>query len=111
MSNHQYEVFSPLSYDDFNKKKKKLFNLLITIRNYPGANWEKAPITEKYYYCAKQCFVKRYCKCGGNSIDAFRFIKRVEDLPRGKKVQELISKEDLLILEEPLQYIKMFVFF
>ena len=22
MSNHQYEVFSPLSYDDFNKKKK-----------------------------------------------------------------------------------------
>ena len=78
MSNHQYEVFSPLSYDNF-KKKKKLFNLLITIHNYQRANWEKVPITEKY----QQCFVKRYCKCGGNSIDAFRFIKRVEDLPRG----------------------------
>ena len=65
------------------KKKKKLFNLLITIHNYQRANSEKVPITEKYYHCAKQCFVKRYCKYGGNSIDAFRFIKRVEDLPRG----------------------------
>ena len=73
--------------------------------NYQRANWKKAPITEKQYHCAKQCFVKRYGKCGGNSIDVFRFIKRVEDLPRGKKVQELISKEDLLISEEPLQYI------
>ena len=86
-------------------KKKNWFNLLITLRNYQRANWEKAPITEKQYHCAKQCFVKRYGKCGGNSIDLFRFIKRVEDLPRGKKVQELISKEDLLISEEPLQYI------
>ena len=103
MSNHQYEVFSLLSYNDF--KKKMFFNLLIAIRNYQRANWEKVPITEKYYHCAKQCFVKRYCKCGGNSIDASRFIKRVEDLPRGKKVQDLISNEDLLILEEPLQYI------
>ena len=85
--------------------KKNLFNLLITIRDYRRANWEKVPITEKYYHCAKQRFVKRYCKCSGNSIDAFRFIKRVEDLPRGKKVQDLISNEDLLILEEPLQYI------
>ena len=103
MSNHQYEVFSLLSYNDF--KKQMFFNLLIAIRNYQRANWEKVPITEKYYHCAKQCFVKRYCKCGGNSIDASRFIKRVEDLPRGKKVQDLVSKEDLLILEEPLQYI------
>ena len=59
----------------------------------------------KYYHCAKQCFVKRYCKCGGTSIDAFNFIKRVEDLPRGKLVNEIISKEDLLILEEHLKYI------
>ena len=59
----------------------------------------------KYYHCAKQCFVKRYCKCGGTSIDAFNFIKRVEDLRRGKLVNEIISKEDLLILEEHLKYI------
>ena len=59
----------------------------------------------KYYHCAKQCFVKRYCKCGGTSIDAYNFIKRVEDLPRGKLVNEIISKEDLLILEEHLEYI------
>ena len=103
MSNHQYEVFSLLSYNDF--KKKMFFNLLIAIRNYQRANWEKVPITEKYYHCAKQCFVKRYCKCGGNSIDAFKFIRRVEDLPRGKVVKDLISKEDLLKLEEILEYI------
>ena len=57
----------------------------------------------KYCHCAKQCFVKRYCKCGGTSIDAFKFIKRVEDLPRGKLVNEIIFNEDLLILEEHLE--------
>ena len=75
------------------------------IRNYQRVNHEKIPIMGKYYHCAKQCFVKRYCKCGGTSIDAFNFIKRVEDLRRGKLVNEIISKEDLLILEEHLEYI------
>ena len=74
------------------------------IRNYQRVNHEKIPIMGKYYHCAKQCFVKRYCKCGGTSIDAFNFIKRVEDLRRGKLVNEIISKEDLLILEH-LEYI------
>ena len=74
------------------------------IRNYQRVNHEKIPIMGKYYHCAKQCFVKRYCKCGGTSIDAYNFIKRVEDLPRGKLVNEIISKEDLLILEH-LEYI------
>ena len=101
--NHQYEVFSPLSYEDF--LKKNLFDLLVSIHNQQRANWEKFPIMEKYYHYAKQCFAKRYCKCGGNSIDAFKFIRRVEDLPRGKVVKDLISKEDLLKLEEILEYI------
>ena len=101
--NYQYEAFSPLSYEDF--KKKNLFDLLVMIRNYQGVNHEKIPMMGKYYHFAKQCFVKRYCKCGGTSIDAFNFIKRVEDLPRGKLVNEIISKEDLLILEEHLKYI------
>ena len=101
--NQQYEVFSPLSCKYF--KKKNLFDLLVSIRNYRKANFEKVPIMEKYYHCAKQCFVKRYCKCGGNSIDAFKFIKRVEDLPRGELVKDLISKEDVLKLEEILEYI------
>ena len=101
--NYQYEAFSPLSYEDF--KKKNLFDHLVMIRNYQRVNHEKIPMMGKYYHCAKQCFVKRYCKCGGTSIDAFNFIKRVEDLPRGKLVNEIISKEDLLILEEHLKYI------
>ena len=82
-----------------------MFDLLVGIRNYRRADFERVPMMEKYYHCAKQCFVKRYCKCGGTSIDAFNFIKRVEDLPRGKLVNEIISKEDLLILEEHLKYI------
>ena len=101
--NQQYEVFSPLSYDYF--KKKNLFDFLVGIRNYQRADFETVPMVEKYYHCAKQCFIKRCCKCGGNSIDAFKFIKRVEDLPRGKPVKELISKDDLLKLEEILEYI------
>ena len=83
--------------------EKNLFNLLVGIRNYWRANWEKVPMMKKYN-CAKQCFVKRYCKCGGNSIDAFKLIKRVEDFARGKLVKD-ISKEDLLGLENILEYI------
>ena len=75
------------------------------ICNYQRVNHEKIPMMGKYYHCAKQCFVKRYCKWGGTSIDVFKFIKRVEDLPRGNLVNKIISKEDLLILEEHLEYI------
>ena len=100
--NQQFEVFSPLSYEYF--KKKNLFDLLVGIRNYRRADFQRVPMMEKYYHCAKKCFVKRYCKCGGNSIDVFKFIKRVEDLPRGKLVKDLIFKEDLLKLEEILEY-------
>ena len=81
-----------------------MFDLLVGIRNYRRADFERVPMMEKNYHCAKQCFVKRYCKCGGNSIDAFKFIKRVGDLPSGKLVNNFISKEDLLKLEEILEY-------
>ena len=86
-----------------------MFDLLVGIRNYRRADFERVPMMEKYYHCAKQCFVKRNCKCGGNSIDAFKFIKRVEDLHSGKLVKDVISKKDLLKLEEILEYV-FFVF-
>ena len=95
MSFTQQELF-PLTFDDF--KKKKLFDILTGIPNYQRANWEKVPLMEKYYHCAKQCFVKRYCKCGGNSIDKNKLIERVENLPRGKLIKDHISKEELLKL-------------
>ena len=38
--NHQYEVFSPLSYEDF--LKKNLFDLLVSIHNQQRANWENS---------------------------------------------------------------------
>ena len=56
MSFTQQELF-PLSFDDF--KKKKLLDLLIGIRNYQRVNWEKVPLMERYYHCAKQCFIKK----------------------------------------------------
>ena len=43
---------------------------------------------EKCYNSSKQCFIKRYSKCGGNPIDAFALIKIVEDLPRGKLIKD-----------------------
>ena len=82
-----------------------MFDLFLGIHNYRRADFERVPMMETNYHCARQCFVKRNCKCGGNSIDAFKFIKKVEDLPRGKLVKDLISKEDLLKLEEILEYI------
>ena len=82
-----------------------MFDLLVSIHNHQRVNWEKFPIMGKYYHCAKQCFVKRYCKCRGNSTDAFKFIKRAEDLPKGKVAKDLISQEDLLKSEEILEYI------
>ena len=95
----QQELF-PLTYEDL--KKKNLVDLLVGIRNYRRVNWEKVPAMEKYYHSWKQCFIKRYSKCGGNPIDAFKLIKRVEDLPRGKLIKHFISKEELLELEKNL---------
>ena len=43
----------------------------------------------------KQCFIKKYSKFGGNPIDGFKFIKIVENLERGKKIEDIISKKDL----------------
>ena len=60
---------------------------------------------EKYYHFAKQCFIKRYSKCGGNPVDGFKLIDRVKNLSRGKKVTHIISEEDLLGLEKILEYI------
>ena len=63
----------------------------------------KSSYDEKISLC-KTVFCKKRFKCGGNSIDAFKLIKRVEDLARGKLVKD-ISKEDLLELENILEYI------
>ena len=95
MSFTQQELF-PLTFDDF--KNKKLLDLLIDIRNYRRVNWKKVPSMERYYHCAKQCFIKRYCKCGSNSIDANKFIEKIENLPRGKLIENHFSKEELLKL-------------
>ena len=38
--------------------------------------------------------LKKYSKCGGNSIDANRFIERIENLPKGKLIENHFSKEE-----------------
>ena len=89
----KYETYSPLTFNDF--KKKNLHNLLIAICNYKRCNLEEVPFTEKCYHCVKQCFIKKYSKFGGNSVDGFKLIERVENLERGKKIDDIISKKDL----------------
>ena len=78
------EVDSPLSFDDF--KKRSLYCLLVSIRNNYKSNWTLYPYTEKYYHCARQCFIKSYSKCGRNPIDGFKLIYRILNLKRGEKV-------------------------
>ena len=87
------ECYSPLTFNDF--KKKNLFNLLVAICNYKRSNWTAVPYNEKFYHAAKQCFIKRYSKFNGNPIDGFKFINIVENLERGKKIEDIISKKDL----------------
>ena len=96
------EVDSPLTFDDF--KKKSLYCLLLSIRNNYKANWSLYPYTEKYYHCARQSFIKRYSKCGGNPIDGFKLIYRVLNLKRGEKVRNIFSEEMSDELETVLQY-------
>ena len=67
-------------------KKNSLHNLLIAIRKYKRCNWKEVPYTEKYHHCAKQCFIKKYSKFGGNPVDSFKIIEKVENLERGKKI-------------------------
>ena len=103
----QEEVFSfkatsPLTFDDF--KKKSLQVLLNSIKNNYKANWTMFPYTEKYYHCARQCFIKRYSKCGGNPVDGFKLIDRVINLPRGMKVKNIFSQKMSDTIEEVLQY-------
>ena len=78
------EVDLPLAFDNF--KKKSLYYLLLSIRSNYKAKWSLYPYTEKYYHCARQSFIKRFLKCGGNPIDGFKLIYRVLNLKRGEKV-------------------------
>ena len=89
----KYECYSPLTFNDF--KEKNLFNLLVAICNYKKSNWTAVTYTEKYYHAAKQCFIKKYSKFSGNAIDGFKFTIIVENLERGKKIEDIISKQDL----------------
>ena len=96
------EVDSSLTFDDF--KNKSLYCLLLSIRNNYKANWSLYPYTEKYYHCARQSFIKRYSKCGGNPIDGFKLIYRVLNLKRVEKVRNIFSEEISDELETVLQY-------
>ena len=62
------------------------------------------PYTEKYYHCARQCFIKRCSKCGGNPVHGFKLIYRVLNLKKGEKVRNIFSEEMSDQSEEVLQY-------
>ena len=89
-----FETTSPLTLDDF-KKKKSLYVLLNSIKNNYKANWTMFPYTEKYCHCAGQCFLERYSECGGNPVDGFKLIDRVINLPRGMKVKDVFHRNCL----------------
>ena len=96
------EAESILSFEDL--KKKTLYDLLISIRQNYRANWTRFPYTEKYYHCSKQCFIKRYSKCGGDPVEGNKLIKKVLNLKSGEKVRHIFSKELSNKIEEVLEY-------
>ena len=96
------EAESRLSFEDF--KTKTLYDLLIFIFQNYRANWIRFPYTEKYYRCSKQCFIKRYSKCGGDPVEANKLIKKVLNLKNSEEVRHIFSEELSNKLEEVLEY-------
>ena len=96
------EAESILSFEDF--LKKTLYNLLIFILQNYRANWIRFPYTEKYYHCSKQCFIKRYSKCGGDPVEANKLIKKVLNLENSEEIRHIFSEELSNKLEEVLEY-------
>ena len=88
------EAKSILSFEDL--KKKNLYDLLISITQNYRANWIRFPYTEKYYHYSKQCFIKRYSKCGGNPVEANKLIKKVLNLKVVKKLDIFFQKNYLI---------------
>ena len=72
----EYEPLTPLGIEHF--EKKSLFGLLKSIIQNYNLKWFLMPFAQKCYLLSKQCFVRKFCRGGGCSCDAFEFIEKAK---------------------------------
>ena len=93
--NIEYEPLTLLGTEHF--EKKSLFGLLKSIRQNYNAKWDLLPFTQKYYLLSKQCFVRNFCRAGGCSCEALKYIEKARKKKNGEELKDVV---DLEILNE-----------
>ena len=76
-----------LSIEDF--QERNLVELLRSIKQHCNANWHALPFTQKYYLFAKQCFVRKFCKCGKTAVEALKIVDEVKKNNAGEKLEDI----------------------
>ena len=54
------------------------------------------PFAQKCYLLSKQCFVRKFCRGGGCSCDAFEFIEKAKKEKIGTAVLEQVADVNIL---------------
>ena len=86
--NVEYEPLTLLGTEHF--EKKSLFGLLKSIRQNYNAKWDLLPFTQKYCLLSKQCFVRNFCRAGGCSCEALKYIEKARKKKNGEELKELL---------------------
>ena len=93
--NIEYEPLALLGIEHF--EKKSLFGLLKSIRQSFNAKWDLLPFTQKYYLLSKQRFVRNFCRAGGCSCEAIKYIEKARKKKNGEELKDIV---DVNILDE-----------
>ena len=54
------------------------------------------PFAQKYYLLSKQCFVRKFCRAGGCSCNALKFIEKAKKEKIGTAVLEEVVDVNVL---------------
>ena len=93
--NIEYEPLALLGIEHF--ERKSLFGLLKSIKQNFNAKQDLLPFTQKYYLLSKQCFVRNFCRVGGCSCEALKYIKKARKEKNGEELKDIV---DVNILDE-----------
>ena len=85
----EYESLTVLATEHF--EKKSLFGLLKSIRQNYNAKWDLLPFTQKYYLLSKQCFVRNFCRAGGCSCEALKYIEKARKKKNGEESKDVVN--------------------
>ena len=70
-------------------------------KNY-NAEWNLLPFTQKCYLLSKQCFVRNFCRAGGCSCEALKYIEKARKNKNGEELKDVVNLEILNELDNTL---------